>query len=114
MTKYIFSKDNCILFDCGQGTCGQIQRFYGREAREIFEKIKIVYISHMHADHHFGLLRLLELRKQLLKKARTPLILLSPIEETQSWIYFYDKNYENIRLDLKIIDNSKLVRNLFK
>ncbi|EKX40106.1 hypothetical protein GUITHDRAFT_113844 [Guillardia theta CCMP2712] len=44
-----------ILLDCGEGTLGQLARFYGdEELREIIAKTKCVWISHMHADHHLG------------------------------------------------------------
>lgn len=48
------SVDTCILLDVGEGTCGQIIRFYGNEAASVFRKIKGIYLSHMHADHHIG------------------------------------------------------------
>lgn len=47
--------DSCILLDCGEGTSAQLKRFYGIEkSNEIFNKLKAVYISHLHADHHIG------------------------------------------------------------
>jgi ribonuclease Z len=46
-----------ILFDAGEGTLGQIKRLYGINYREIFLKdLKVVFLSHMHADHQLGLL----------------------------------------------------------
>lgn len=47
-------KDTCILLDVGEGTIGQIYRFYGAETDNIVKKIKAIYISHLHADHHIG------------------------------------------------------------
>lgn len=49
-----FSEDTCVLMDVGEGTVGQIVRFYGDDAAHIFRKLKAVYISHLHADHHIG------------------------------------------------------------
>lgn len=44
-----------MLLDCGEGTCDQIVRFYGRDAaNDIFKKLDIIYVSHLHADHHIG------------------------------------------------------------
>lgn len=49
------TENSSILLDCGEGTFGQIIRFYGKEkANEILKKLKAVYISHLHADHHIG------------------------------------------------------------
>lgn len=50
----IYRKDSCLLLDAGEGTYGQIIRFYGPEASDVIRKIKAIYISHMHADHHIG------------------------------------------------------------
>lgn len=55
-------KDSCILLDVGEGTCGQIYRFYGSEAPNVICKIKAVYVSHLHADHHIGSYALLQSR----------------------------------------------------
>lgn len=54
MISFYCRKDTCIILDAGEGTCGQIYRFYGEEANDVIIKIKAVYISHLHADHHIG------------------------------------------------------------
>jgi len=52
-----------MLLDCGEGSLGQISRRYGRDAlEERLIGLKCVWISHMHADHHLGLLRIMSLR----------------------------------------------------
>ncbi|KAF8464107.1 beta-lactamase-like protein [Kalaharituber pfeilii] len=44
-----------ILFDCGEGTLGQLSRLYGLdELQDVLRDIKCIYISHLHADHHLG------------------------------------------------------------
>ena len=44
-----------ILFDCGEGTLGQLSRLYGpEELPKVLKDIKCIYISHLHADHHLG------------------------------------------------------------
>lgn len=58
-----------VLFDCGEGSWGQMVRHFGLErARTAIGKMKVIFISHMHADHHLGLLRLLHERTIALKK----------------------------------------------
>ncbi|KAJ1303645.1 hypothetical protein OPQ81_008073 [Rhizoctonia solani] len=43
------------LFDCGENTLGQLRRMYGHDrANEILSDLKVIWISHLHADHHLG------------------------------------------------------------
>lgn len=57
-----------ILLDCGEGTLAQLKRRFGvRGADDVIKSLKFIWISHIHADHHTGLARILSLRKQLLK-----------------------------------------------
>lgn len=43
------------LFDCGEGTLGQLKRLYKpTELREVLRDLKAMWISHLHADHHLG------------------------------------------------------------
>lgn len=51
--------------DCGEGTYGQLMRLLGPpECEKLLRKLVAVYVSHLHADHHIGLIRLiLERRK---------------------------------------------------
>ncbi|GBG25211.1 Zinc phosphodiesterase ELAC protein 2 [Hondaea fermentalgiana] len=53
-----------MLLDAGEGTCAQLARLLGQEgARDLVQTdLKCVYISHMHADHHLGLLNVLAWR----------------------------------------------------
>lgn len=44
-----------IMLDCGEATLGNMQRMYGPEmAEKIVKEISILYLSHLHADHHLG------------------------------------------------------------
>ncbi|KAI9735317.1 MAG: hypothetical protein M1818_006512 [Claussenomyces sp. TS43310] len=42
------------LFDCGENTLGQLKRVFGSELPEILQDLKVIWISHLHADHHLG------------------------------------------------------------
>ncbi|KAI4176642.1 MAG: hypothetical protein LQ343_000933 [Gyalolechia ehrenbergii] len=43
------------LFDCGEGTLGQLKRLYKpMELKEVLQDLKAMWISHLHADHHLG------------------------------------------------------------
>lgn len=44
-----------MLFDCGENTLGQLKRVFDfYEMRDILRELKVIFISHMHADHHLG------------------------------------------------------------
>jgi len=45
-----------FLLDAGEGTLGTLRRIYTPDQLgEIFKDLKMIWISHMHADHHLGL-----------------------------------------------------------
>ncbi|KAG5398515.1 hypothetical protein IGI04_020329 [Brassica rapa subsp. trilocularis] len=75
----LFSRGS-ILLDCGEGTLGQLKRRYGLQgADEAVKKLKCIWISHIHADHHTGLARILARRRELLKGgAHEPVIVVGP------------------------------------
>jgi ribonuclease Z len=65
-----------LMLDCGEGTYGQLVRRLGAEhARRVASReLRLVWISHMHADHHLGLLSLLRQRS----RAAPPLVIVGP------------------------------------
>ncbi|KYR01734.1 hypothetical protein DLAC_01745 [Tieghemostelium lacteum] len=73
-----------ILLDCGGGSYSQFYRKYGPELTAIkLSKIKLIYLSHMHTDHHQGLFKILEMRHRALVDLNVPenersLAILSP------------------------------------
>ncbi|KAJ2280419.1 hypothetical protein EV176_001016 [Coemansia sp. RSA 451] len=60
-----------IVLDCGESTVSQLKRFLGFPRRnhantriqqsytEFLKTLKLLYVSHMHADHHLGAIQLL-------------------------------------------------------
>lgn len=48
-----------VLLDAGEGTLGTIKRVYGTETEKIFQQLELLYISHLHADHHLGAMSIL-------------------------------------------------------
>jgi len=54
-----------VLLDAGEGTLGQIKRKFGLEWQETLRRLKIIFISHLHADHHCGLASILQERSEL-------------------------------------------------
>ncbi|KAA1085400.1 hypothetical protein PGT21_005832 [Puccinia graminis f. sp. tritici] len=58
-------KFNFVLLDAGEGTMGQIKRKFGLGWKDTLRNLKMIFISHLHADHHCGLASLLAERSQL-------------------------------------------------
>jgi ribonuclease Z len=90
---------NSMLLDIGEGTIGQLlrakqqqmHRGIGEESlATVLKNIKAVWISHPHADHHLGIIRLLEERKRLVSDS-DPIVLIAP----PNLLYFL-KEYELI------------------
>ncbi|XP_058180821.1 tRNase Z TRZ3, mitochondrial [Rhododendron vialii] len=75
----LFSKGS-LLFDCGEGTLGQLKRRFGVDgADDAVRGLRCIWISHIHADHHTGLARILALRRDLLKGVpHRPLLVIAP------------------------------------
>lgn len=103
------SADTCILLDCGEGTAAQIYRFYGEtKGCEVLKNLKAIYVSHLHADHHLGLIGLLQERKKVLKGELDPLLLFAP-KQISFWMAFYDKRIEEIKHEYNLVPNGELV-----
>ena len=49
------------LFDSGENTLGQLKRVYSPEhLPKVLRSLKMIFISHMHADHHLGLVSIIK------------------------------------------------------
>ncbi|CAK7202146.1 hypothetical protein SEUCBS139899_004866 [Sporothrix eucalyptigena] len=42
------------LLDCGENTLGSMQRMLGSSLPEVLREMRVLWISHLHADHHLG------------------------------------------------------------
>lgn len=42
------------LFDAGENTLGQLRRVFGKDLPSVLQELKVIWISHLHADHHLG------------------------------------------------------------
>lgn len=86
-------KEISVMLDCGEDSYGQLIRYYGPErAKEVLGRLKMVYVSHHHADHHIGLIRLI---KERCKVTDEPVILLLP-PGVETLLKFHDMNYEDL------------------
>ncbi|KAF2323437.1 hypothetical protein GH714_035450 [Hevea brasiliensis] len=97
----LFSKGG-LLLDCGEGTLGQLKRRYGVEGADIVVRnLRCIWISHIHADHHTGLARILALRRDLLKGlAHEPLLVVGPSQLKR----FLDAYQRLEDLDMQFLD----------
>lgn len=91
-----------FLLDAGEGSLGQLARHFGPQLNDALANLKAVFISHMHADHHLGLLRVM-LHRQVL--TREPLLIIGP-PRLCGWLFEYSQvEY----LNYTISDNYELL-----
>ncbi|KAI4329227.1 hypothetical protein L6164_021514 [Bauhinia variegata] len=97
----LFSKGG-LLLDCGEGTLGQLKRRYGVDgADDAVKALKCVWISHIHADHHTGLARILALRRDLLKGLpHEPVLVVGP-RQLKRYLDAYQRLED---LDMQFLD----------
>lgn len=59
-----------ILLETGEGTWGQLARYFGtspgsdENVWNILRDTKCIFVSHAHGDHHMGLAKILAMRKK--------------------------------------------------
>ncbi len=90
-----YNGDN-FLFDCGEGTQMSL-----RKQKISWQKIKMICITHLHADHITGLLGIVMLMSQSGETRKEPLIIAGPVGI---------KNYTKTNIDmLKIYKNYEII-----
>ncbi|XP_074040729.1 ribonuclease Z isoform X2 [Leptinotarsa decemlineata] len=103
-----------IILDCGEGTYGQIVRFFGSDqADKVLANIDAIYVSHLHADHHIGLIGLLQGRRRAIENIgldKGPAYLFAP-NQIMAWLSFYNKCFETINAEFKLVPNGELMFN---
>lgn len=107
-----YSPTSNTLLDCGEGTYTQLVRFYGlEEIDDILIHLNCIYVSHLHADHHIGLIGLLKARRIAFNNRNLPfkkLLLLAP-DQIADYLNKFDRIFESIKSDYILIPNQKLV-----
>lgn len=48
-----------IILDCGEGTYQQLLNQFGPRIGEVMLSIRVIFITHVHSDHHLGVLNLI-------------------------------------------------------
>ncbi|KAM8796888.1 zinc phosphodiesterase ELAC protein 2 [Eudromia elegans] len=106
------SSTRSVLLDCGEGTFGQLCRHYGEQVDQVLCNLAAVFVSHMHTDHHSGLLNILMQRRRALAslgRVFSPLFLVAP-EQIMPWLHEYHNHCEEILGDIKMITSQSLVK----
>lgn len=89
-----------MLLDCGEGTFAQFYRHFGETAYRRLSEIQGILITHLHADHHSGIVKVLYERSKL---TRTPAIVLAPkgfsVFLTVCELLLGDLNYQFVPID---------------
>ncbi|KAI8920004.1 beta-lactamase-like protein [Powellomyces hirtus] len=69
-----------VLLDAGEGTLGQLFRSYGPEGmRNAIANLKFIFLSHLHADHHLGMIRIMSYWNQIRdRQTSQPLVMVAP------------------------------------
>ncbi|XP_032659544.1 zinc phosphodiesterase ELAC protein 2 isoform X2 [Chelonoidis abingdonii] len=105
------SSTQSLLLDCGEGTFGQLCRHYGDQVDKILCNTAAVFVSHIHADHHTGLLNiLLERQRAFVSRGQpsSPLLLIAPTQ-IMSWLHQYHDNCQEVLGHINMIPAKFLV-----
>lgn len=81
------------LFDCGENTLGQIKRVFGDETPQILKDLRLLWVSHLHADHHLGTASILTARNELDRESNwtLPRLTISSDGAMLKWISEYSQ-----------------------
>ncbi|XP_063817024.1 zinc phosphodiesterase ELAC protein 2 [Pseudophryne corroboree] len=105
------SPSQSLLLDSGEGTFGQLHRHYGDRVDYVLSQLSAVFISHIHADHHTGLIRiLLEREKALISlgKPFSPILVIGPTI-LMSWLNQYNDNCQEFLHNINFIPSRALM-----
>ncbi|KAI5953171.1 hypothetical protein KGF54_002542 [Candida jiufengensis] len=90
-----------VLLDCGENTIGSLLRNFGHNHHQdfikIFKELKLIYISHLHADHHLGICSIINKWFEINTNENENLYLILPwqfITFLKDW-YIFESNYNH-------------------
>lgn len=64
-------RSGSAILDAGEATLNNLTRIYGPRTDEFIDELQLCYISHMHADHHIGMLSIIERFQQIQQQKET-------------------------------------------
>ncbi len=107
--------DRCFVLDCGEGTYQQLARNFGSAAAlDLLTKLKLVYVSHLHADHHLGLINLLLQRRRAIESSGEPFdraqtLYLAAPGRISYFLTSYHAEFEPILSGVRLVRNEQLL-----
>jgi len=97
-----------FLLDCGEGTYFQLLNHYGAEkTRDLLKNLSVIFITHVHADHNLGLMKILSEREKVLREEniqKDPIYVVIPYN-CATWLLKYSA-VEN--LNYRIVFNQHI------
>ncbi|KAI8985218.1 beta-lactamase-like protein [Pilobolus umbonatus] len=94
-----------VLLDAGEGTYGQMIRLFGDNADKELAQIKCVFVSHLHADHHLGVVHILSKWNKLNVSHKKSMVVVAPFVY-RTWLKEYrDVEYIGPKHTIKFIPN---------
>jgi len=105
-------KGTFFLLDCGEGTVTQLFRSLGSEgASEVLLGLKAIYVSHQHADHHLGMISVIQAREQAFRDAGKPVekIYIIATSKMGFFLSYYHRMFEPILCDAVQVNCEHLV-----
>lgn len=85
----VHTKTGVIAVDPGEDYVGQLRRKYGREVAErLMKEIKMIFITHIHGDHNYGVHKLLSERSKVSDEE----IILQADQDLIDEIKFFEKD----------------------
>eukprot|EP00092_Neocalanus_flemingeri_P001499 GFUD01001600.1.p1 GENE.GFUD01001600.1~~GFUD01001600.1.p1 ORF type:complete len:865 (+),score=362.31 GFUD01001600.1:341-2935(+) len=101
-----------LLLDCGEGTASQLVRMLGRDGAErVLMGLKGVYISHMHADHHLGLINIMQLRERafISKGREVKKLYIITTNRLAAFLTYYHEKFEPVLCNSELVKCEHLV-----
>lgn len=95
-----------ILLDAGEGTLCQLYRCFGSTfADEILLNLKCIFVSHMHIDHHLGVIGILQKIKKLSGSSNNDdsVLVLGP-RKLSDWLISYSSELSRLSFRFIAVD----------
>ncbi|KPM06758.1 ribonuclease Z, mitochondrial-like protein [Sarcoptes scabiei] len=87
------ASNRSIMLDCGESTIIQMNRYFGsKNVADVLANLELIFISHFHADHHFGLIKLIKERSKI---STNPITIIAPYLII-SFLNLFDQQVENL------------------